>query len=160
RHTADNILQQYENTMAHFDISNQISHIVTDSASNMLNAFSLPGFVDTDDQEPAEPEHTTDDDPSAPFEEVTDLVQREKTVSASLVIPGIQFAVTSQLGSVQATYHTKFLTSLRSSITSVPASSAPVDRLFSVAGTIFRPDMCSLKDTTFETLMFLRINTK
>ena len=64
RHTADNILQQYENTMAHFDISNQISHIVTDSASNMLKAFSLPGFVDTDDQDPDESDHATDDDPS------------------------------------------------------------------------------------------------
>ena len=193
----------------------------------MLKAFSLPGFVDTDDQDPDEPDHTTDDDPSdtafddlpdnmscfahtlqlvvkdglksvdqvnkvlrktstivssvrqsthatdilgehrlqaanptrwnsqlmmitsvlrvseeklysldlptkltqydrnilteacdilAPFEEVTDLVQRDKTVSASLIIPPI-LGLTSQLGSIQAKYHTKFLANLKSSIT-------------------------------------------
>ena len=227
-HTANNILQQYENTMAHFDISNQISHIVTDSASNMLNYFSLPGFVDTDDQDPDEPDHTTDDDPSdtafddlpdhmpcfahtlqlvvkdglksadqltkvlrktstivsfvrksthatdilegehrlqtayatrwnsqlmmirsvlrvpeeklesldlptkltqcdrnsltkacdilSPFEEVTDLGQRDKTVSTSLTISSI-LGLTSQLESIQAKYHTKILTTLKSCIT-------------------------------------------
>ena len=181
------------------------------------------------------------------FKEVTDLVQRDKTVSASLNIPSI-LGPTSQLGSIQAKYHTKFLTTLKSSITrrlapyttrsvlqcatvldpqfklkwcsssdeassvkdiilaeatritppdteqprkrsklfsfmgmsywqhhasefptlsklarqslTIPTSSAPVERLFSVAGKIFRPDRCSFKDTTFETLMFLCMNTK
>ena len=213
----------------------------------------------------------------APFEEVTYLVQRDKTGSASLIIPSI-IGLTSQLGSIQAKYHTKFLTTLKSSITrrlapihcssecatvldprfklewcsssdeassvkdiilaeatritppdavqpppdtepprkrsklfsfmgtrnatatapsvdseitdyfsqpcspedinalsywqhhalsklarqfhTIPVSSAPVECLFSVAGKIFRPDRCSLEDTTFETLMFLRMNTK
>ena len=40
----------------------------------------------------------------------------------------------------------------------VPASSAPVERLFSIAGKVFRPDRCNLSDKTFETLMFLRAN--
>ena len=52
------------------------------------------------------------------------------------------------------------LSKLARQFNTIPALSAPVDRLFSVAGKIFRPDMCSLKDTTFETLMFLRMNTK
>ena len=351
--------------MAHFDISNQISHIVTDSASNMLKAFSLPGFMDTDDQDPDEPDHTTDDDPSDTafddlpghlpcfahtlqlvvkdgikpadqltkvntstivssvrkstqategehrlqtasnsdcqlmmirsvlrvseekldsldlptkltesdrnilteacdsHEKVTYLVQRDKTVSASLIIPSI-LGLTSQLESIQAKYHTKFLTyratvldtrftlewcsssdeassvkditlseairitppdavqpppdtepprkrsklfsfmgkrnatssapsvdnetnyfsqpcspedinalsywqhhasefptlsKLARQFHTIPASSAPVECMFSVAGKIFRPDRCSLRDTTFETLMFLRMNT-
>ena len=42
----------------------------------------------------------------------------------------------------------------------LPASSAPVERLFSIAGKIFRSDRCSLKDHTFETLMFIGMNSK
>ena len=41
----------------------------------------------------------------------------------------------------------------------IPASSAPVERLFSVAGKVFRPDRCRLSDTLFEKLMFIRCNT-
>ena len=40
----------------------------------------------------------------------------------------------------------------------IPASSAPVERLFSVAGKIYRPDRCNLSDKNFETLMFIRGN--
>ena len=39
-----------------------------------------------------------------------------------------------------------------------PASSAPVERLFSVAGKVFRPDRCRLSDARFEELMFLASN--
>ena len=41
---------------------------------------------------------------------------------------------------------------------SVPASSAPVERLFSIAGKVFRPERCRLTDKNFETLMFIRSN--
>ena len=44
------------------------------------------------------------------------------------------------------------------SVFQIPASSAPVERIFSQAGRIFRPDRCSLKDDNFEQLMFLRCN--
>ncbi|KAI0223224.1 hypothetical protein LSAT2_025546, partial [Lamellibrachia satsuma] len=40
----------------------------------------------------------------------------------------------------------------------VPASSAPVERIFSIAGKIFRPERCSLSDERFEHLMFIRTN--
>lgn len=40
----------------------------------------------------------------------------------------------------------------------IPASSAAVERLFSVAGKIYRPDRCNLSDKNFETLMFIRGN--
>ena len=43
-------------------------------------------------------------------------------------------------------------------VLSVPASSAPVERLFSVDGKIFRPDCCQMKDTTFECLIFIKCN--
>jgi len=42
----------------------------------------------------------------------------------------------------------------------VLASSPPVKQLFSIAGKIFRPDRCSLKDFTVDTLMFIRMNSK
>ena len=40
----------------------------------------------------------------------------------------------------------------------VPASSAPVERLFSIAGKVFRPERCRLTDKRFEELMFIRCN--
>ena len=35
---------------------------------------------------------------------------------------------------------------------------APVERLFSIAGKLFRPERCNLKDLRFEELMFIRCN--
>ena len=43
-------------------------------------------------------------------------------------------------------------------VLSVSASSAPVERLFSIAGKMFRPDCCQMKDTTFECLIFIKCN--
>ena len=39
-----------------------------------------------------------------------------------------------------------------------PTSSAPVERLFSIAGKIFRPERCRLSGELFEKLMFIRSN--
>ncbi|XP_053385865.1 zinc finger BED domain-containing protein 4-like [Mercenaria mercenaria] len=41
---------------------------------------------------------------------------------------------------------------------SIPATSAPVERLFSIAGKVFRPDKMRLTDKKFETLMILKYN--
>ena len=41
---------------------------------------------------------------------------------------------------------------------SVPASSAPVEKLFSVAGKFFRPDRCSLSDEVFHKLITVKSN--
>ena len=35
-----------------------------------------------------------------------------------------------------------------------------VERLFSIAGKVFRPDRCRLKDEMFERLMMIRCNTE
>ena len=44
RHTAENILRQYLETIKTFGISSKVSIVVTDNASNMRKAFALPGF--------------------------------------------------------------------------------------------------------------------
>ena len=44
---------------------------------------------------------------------------------------------------------------LASKYLSVSASSAHVERLFSIAGKVFTPECCSLKDSTFEMLTFI-----
>ncbi|XP_046578557.1 E3 SUMO-protein ligase ZBED1-like [Haliotis rubra] len=41
RHTAENILQHYEETIATFNLSSKITNIVTDNASNMKKAFRV-----------------------------------------------------------------------------------------------------------------------
>ena len=50
------------------------------------------------------------------------------------------------------------LSKLALSYPALPASSAPVERLFSIAGKIFRPERCLLTDQNFEALMFLKFN--
>ncbi|CAC5403295.1 unnamed protein product [Mytilus coruscus] len=49
RHTADKIRQEYEETLAMYEISEKVRNVVTDNAANMKKAFnfSLPGFPDT-----------------------------------------------------------------------------------------------------------------
>ena len=42
----------------------------------------------------------------------------------------------------------------------IQASSAPVERLFSVAGKVFHPDRCRLTDQKFERIMFVGSNQK
>lgn len=42
----------------------------------------------------------------------------------------------------------------------IPATSAPVERLFSTAGKTFRPERCRLADGTFEKLMMVKCNGK
>ena len=40
----------------------------------------------------------------------------------------------------------------------IPASSASVERLICIAGKVFRPERCNLKDSTFHTLMMINCN--
>ena len=42
----------------------------------------------------------------------------------------------------------------------IPSSSAAVERLFSIAGKVFRPERCRLTDCTFNKLMFVKCNNK
>ena len=52
------------------------------------------------------------------------------------------------------------LSKLAKEVLGVPSSSTPVERLFSIAGKVFRPEHCNLKDLRFEQLMFIRCNNK
>ena len=55
-----------------------------------------------------------------------------------------------------ATYPT--LVQLAQKYIPVPASSVPVERIFSVAGQILHPERAVMSDTTFETQMFVKCN--
>ncbi|KAG7173680.1 Zinc finger BED domain-containing protein 4-like 8 [Homarus americanus] len=50
------------------------------------------------------------------------------------------------------------LTRLAAKYLAIPATSAPVDRLFAIAGKLFRPERCNLSDKRFEQLMMIRCN--
>ena len=72
RHTAENIYSLYEEVIASFKLADQVMHITTDSASNMLKAFSLPGYED--DSPPDDPEDPDDEGDDAGL---FDLLQGE-----------------------------------------------------------------------------------
>ena len=50
-HTGDTIAEEYERIITSFQLNQKILLTVTDSASNMMKAFSLPGFVDDAENE-------------------------------------------------------------------------------------------------------------
>ncbi|KAJ8309282.1 hypothetical protein KUTeg_014156 [Tegillarca granosa] len=52
------------------------------------------------------------------------------------------------------------LAKLACQVLCIPATSAPVERMSSVAGKTFRPDRCRLGDKTFENLMMIKCNAK
>ena len=76
-HTAEAISEQFDITLASFDISNKISHIITDNASNMSKAFTFPGFEDmeTVDSVSSSPTsgHESDGDTEMIASEVTNI---------------------------------------------------------------------------------------
>jgi len=67
-HTADNIAQRVDETLTCFDITDRITHIITDNAANMLKAFDL--FPGSDGDISAESD--SDDDDSLESVDITD----------------------------------------------------------------------------------------
>ena len=57
-HNAENIAHNYEELISFYKLKGKVTHIVTDSASNMLKAFRLPSFdvliADELDSEPSD----------------------------------------------------------------------------------------------------------
>lgn len=56
-------------------------------------------------------------------------------------------------------YRYPVLSKLAAKYLAIPATSAPVERLFSVAGKTFRPERCRLSDANFEKLMNIKCNS-
>ena len=83
-----------------------------------------------------------------PFKWATDITQGENRITASTILPVIR-GLRDQL---------HYLSNKFNSILQIPASSGPVERLFSIAGKVFRPDRCRLTDEMFAKLMFIRCN--
>ena len=76
RHTAENIRQQYEETVASFDIAEKITNIVTDKASNMTKAFcfDLPGFDGAVEDAESDDDGDTNDENTQPDESCYELL--------------------------------------------------------------------------------------
>uniref|UniRef100_A0A1X7UB02 DUF659 domain-containing protein n=1 Tax=Amphimedon queenslandica TaxID=400682 RepID=A0A1X7UB02_AMPQE len=51
RHTAENFAHCYDEVTSAFNSSDKVTTVVTDIAYNVVKAFRLPGFDDTDDEE-------------------------------------------------------------------------------------------------------------
>uniref|UniRef100_A0A1X7SZE2 BED-type domain-containing protein n=1 Tax=Amphimedon queenslandica TaxID=400682 RepID=A0A1X7SZE2_AMPQE len=51
RHTAENIAHCHDEVTSAFNISDKVTTVATDNAFNVVKAFLLPGFHDTDDEE-------------------------------------------------------------------------------------------------------------
>ena len=54
----------------------------------------------------------------------------------------------------------KRLCVIAQNVLALPASSAPVERLFSIAGKVFRPERCRLAHNRFSHMMFIRCNNR
>ena len=97
--SGENILQEYEETMALFDIALNVVHIITDNASNMKKAFSLPGFA-SDVEKKSNDSEDEDQDESGDTEgpsDCADAIDETLAMVNSLPIHHGCFAHTLQL---------------------------------------------------------------
>ncbi len=70
-HTAENIFHKYEGVLQHWSLQRCIVRVVTESASNMIKAFNLPGFDECageDEGEEDTEEGDTEDGQPSPFQ--------------------------------------------------------------------------------------------
>ncbi|KAL1250666.1 hypothetical protein QQF64_018462 [Cirrhinus molitorella] len=86
-HTAENIFQKYESVLQHWNLQRRVVRVVTDSASNMIKAFNLPGFEESAVEEEAEEEDPdeadTEDNQPSPFQ--TNFLQIMENVTATYI---------------------------------------------------------------------------
>jgi len=79
RHTAESIYSNYVDVLKTFNITNKVSYIISDNASNMTKAFTLPGFqeptvADTDTDYDSDSDITSDDAALEPSEDMFDFL--------------------------------------------------------------------------------------
>ena len=67
-HTGESIYQHYDQIITEYDVHNKITAVITDSAANMVKAFSLPRYATEEDDEDVKDEEEVEDE-----DEVDDL---------------------------------------------------------------------------------------
>lgn len=139
-----------------------ISHLIT-------KTHNTPKFSRSSDDETSQPpaKKSRQED----HEDILDVFMEQLECPSSPQVSPIKTEVSSYLSaplldrtkdplaywtSNEAQY--PHLARLAAKYLAVPASSAPVERLFSIGGMTFRPDRCRLSDKVFQELMFIRSN--
>ncbi|CAM4609400.1 unnamed protein product [Leuciscus chuanchicus] len=87
-HTAENIFHKYESILHHRNLQRRVVRVVTDSASNMVKAFDLPGFDESSEEEGEEEVleedgNGTEEVPLSPFQ--PDFAQIIENMSATYI---------------------------------------------------------------------------
>lgn len=96
RHTADNIVAQYEEVINNFCITQKVSNIITDNASNMMKAFTFPGVQLLHQSDP-ESESGSDSETDLESDEAASDTELEETLLRYLPQHDACFAHTLQL---------------------------------------------------------------
>ena len=94
RHTACNIYEVFQDIVASYKISNKISSIITDNASNMVKAFSLPGYINTyQESDISESEDDNDDHSEDIFDYEDDVLDLLPPTRSSCFAHTLQLVV-------------------------------------------------------------------
>ena len=73
RHTAENVYQEYEDTVFRFKVAEKVKHIITDNASNMKKGFRLPGYEVEKDETDEDDDEDDDDSNESLLDEGRDV---------------------------------------------------------------------------------------
>ena len=73
-HTADNIAKEFDETMCTFEISDKIVQVVTDNASNMINAFKIPAFESISENSESSDSDESDDENEVPDDSLYEYI--------------------------------------------------------------------------------------
>lgn len=136
--------------------------------SKLLN-YARKQNIETDqsnDHDSSPPAKRSKCDNSGLFSFMTPSKERQRHVSGDIVKMEVsQYLIEPCIDGMdplkyweQNTDKFPILAKLARTYLTIPATSAPVERLFSIAGKFFRPDRCRLSDSTFQMLMMIKCN--